>query len=297
MVTSGSLKKRVVFIVNPISGKGEKQGIERMIADHIDTNKYQWEVIHTTGPDHATEISRKAALEGVDVVVAIGGDGTVNEVTAGLVGTATALGIIPAGSGNGLSRHLRIPAKPKKAIAIINRCKIIKIDTATIDGNIFVNLAGVGFDATVADKFSKAGSRGFSTYFRITARSYMNYKPKKYTMIIDGVEIKRRALMVSFANSSQFGNNASINPGADVSDGFIDVCILGKIPFWKAPFIAPLLFMKKFDQTRYVEIIRAREVILKQKKERVIHIDGDPRLAGKELTMKIDPLSLNVIVP
>ena len=289
--------KKILFIVNPISGKGKQRQIEALITRYLDHRLYDHTIQYTTGPGDATTIARQAASDRYDVVVAVGGDGTVNEVTAGLVGSETALAIIPAGSGNGLSRHLKIPLNGVRALEVINRLKTLKIDTATIDDNIFVNIAGIGFDATIAKKFGDAGTRGFATYFKVTTRSYLNYKPKKYILTIDGKKIKRRALMVTFANSSQFGNNASIDPGASVSDGYIDVCILRKIPFFKVPFLAPLLFMRKFDRTRYVEIIRAKEVVLRQKRKRVIHVDGDTRKAGKEFTMKIVPLSLNVVVP
>jgi len=291
------IPKRVLFIVNPISGSGKQKSIERLIGERLDKNRFNVEIVLTDAPGNAIEISRKAAADGVDIVVAVGGDGTVNEIATGLVGTGTALAIVPAGSGNGLARHLKIPMNLKHAIDLIGQGKILKIDTATINDQLFVNVAGVGFDASIAKKFAAAGKRGFSTYFRITASTYKNYEPKQYTLIIDGKVIKRRALLVSFANSSQFGNNTSIDPDASVNDGFIDVCIVGKMPEWKTLFYAPLLFLRKFDQTRYVEIIRAKEVVLKRKKGRNIHLDGDPKIMGKELSMKINPLSLNVIVP
>ncbi|MCK9422271.1 MAG: diacylglycerol kinase family lipid kinase [Bacteroidales bacterium] len=290
-------KSRILFIVNPVSGSMKQKGIERLLSERIDKDRFDYRVVYTEGPGHATELSRMAAEEGMDFVVAVGGDGTVNETAAGVVGTETAMGIIPTGSGNGLSRHLRISMKVKRAIDIINQAKTIKIDTATLNDQLFVNVAGVGFDAHVAKKFSKAGKRGFSTYFKVTANAYRDYKPRKYTLTIDGKVIKRRALLVSFANSSQFGNNTSIDPNASLDDGFIDVCIVGKIPFWKTGFLAPLLFIRKFDQTRYVEIIRAKEVQLIRKKGKSIHLDGDPKKMGKELTMKINPLSLRVVVP
>lgn len=289
--------KRILFIINPISGMGKKTAVVQQIKDRLDKTRFSPEFVYTDFAGHATEISRKAAADGVDIVAAVGGDGTVNETAAGLVGTETALAIIPAGSGNGLARHLRIPMNMKRALDIINLGKSLKIDTATINGQLFVNLAGVGFDASVAKKFAEAGTRGFSTYLRITNSSYKDYQPRQYTLVIDGIIYKRRALLISFANSSQFGNNTSIDSTASITDGYIDVCIVGKMPYWKALLYAPLLFLKKFDQTRYVEIIRAREVVLKRKKGKSIHLDGDPKIMGKELTMKINPLSLNVIGP
>ena len=289
--------EHILFIVNPVSGIGKQKGVEKLIESRLDKTRFIASIAYTNAPGHATEISHTAAADGVDIVVAVGGDGTVNETAAGLVGTDTALAIVPAGSGNGLARHLKIPMNLKRAIDIINIGKVLKIDTATINDQLFVNVAGVGFDASVAKKFAVAGKRGFSTYLRITTNSYKNYEPKQYTLVIDGKIIKRRALLISFANSSQFGNNTSIDPTASINDGYIDVCIVGKMPYWKALFLAPLLFLKKFDQTRYIEIIRAREVILKRRKGKSIHLDGDPKVMGKELTMKINPLSLNVIAP
>ena len=287
--------KRILFIVNPISGIVKQKKVEGLIRDRLDHSVYFPEIVYTERAGHATEISRDAAARGVDVVVAVGGDGTVNETATGLIGTNTAMAILPAGSGNGLARHLKIPMNLGRAIDLINRCTIRKIDTATINDQVFVNVAGVGFDAAVARRFADAGTRGFSTYLRITASSYQNYKPKQYTLEIDGKTIKRRALLISFANSSQFGNNTTIDASASVTDGYIDVCIVGKIPFWKAMFYAPLLFLKKFDSTKYIEIIRAKEVKLTRKKGKNIHLDGDPKLMGKELVMKINPLSLSVI--
>jgi YegS/Rv2252/BmrU family lipid kinase len=289
--------KRIRFIINPISGIGKQKKVEQLIQEKLNLSVYQPEIVYTERQGHATEISIDAAKLGFDVVVAVGGDGTINEVASGLVGTATTMAILPAGSGNGLARHLKIPMNLTKAITLINQGFVRKIDTATINDQLFVNLAGVGFDASVAKKFAAAPKRGFSTYLRITTSSYQAYKPKQYTLEIDGKIIKRRALLISFANSSQFGNNTSIDPSASVSDGYIDVCIVGKMPLWKALFYSPLLFLKKFDQTKYIEIIRAKNVVLKRKKGKSVHLDGDPTLMGKTLVMQINPLSLSVITP
>jgi len=293
----GAEKKHILFIVNPISGVGKQKGIEQLIARELDRSKYTYAVAFTEGPGHAVTLCREAALSGTDVVVAIGGDGTVNETATGILGTETALGIIPTGSGNGLSRHLKIPMNSKKAIGIINQGKIKKIDTATINDTFFVNIAGVGFDASVAKKFALSERRGFATYLQITSNTYKDYKPRKYTLAIDGETITRKALLVSFANSNQWGNNITINPGARLDDGYIDVCIVQKVPFLKTIFMAPLLFLKRFDRTSYVEIIRAKEVQLIRKKGKSVQVDGDPKKMGKELNVKILPLSLSVIVP
>ncbi|MCX6286476.1 MAG: diacylglycerol kinase family lipid kinase [Bacteroidetes bacterium] len=289
--------KKIIFIVNPISGIGKQKGIEKLIGKHLDASAFEFSIIYTEKPGHAAEISKDAINRGLDAVIAVGGDGTVNETARGIIGSETALGIIPTGSGNGLSRHLKIPMNPAKAIRILNQYKTTRIDTATLNDNLFVSVAGVGFDARVAKEFAKSEKRGFGKYFNIATTAYANYKPRKYTMVIDGQEIIRKALMISFANSNQFGNNTSIDPNAKLDDGFIDVCIVSKVPYWKTVFLAPLLFMKRFDLTSYVEIIQAKDVELVRKKGKSGHLDGDPFLAGKNVHLKIQPLSLKVIIP
>jgi diacylglycerol kinase (ATP) len=290
-------RKKILFVVNPISGHGRQKMIEELIDGHLDKTKYDPTILQTTGPGHASVLSQDAVREGFDIVVAVGGDGTVNEVGQALVGTSASMAIIPTGSGNGLARHLKIPFDVRKAIEVINRCNIKKIDTATVNDKAFLSVAGVGYDAYVARKFAKAGKRGFVTYFRIVSREYPMYRPRKYEIEIDGNKIIRRALLVTFANSSQFGNNTSIDPGASLDDGYIDVCIVRRIPLLLLPFYAPMLFIKTFHKTHYIEIIKAKSVTVKRKKGKAIHFDGDPYKMGKTLEMKINPLSLNIIVP
>jgi diacylglycerol kinase (ATP) len=290
-------KKVILFIVNPISGIGKQKNIEKLIKAHSDDTICDYQVKFTTGPGNGTMLATEAVSNGVDVVVAIGGDGTVNEIGQALVGSPTALGIIPTGSGNGLARHLKIPFQFIRAIDVINKGKIRKIDTATINGQIFLSMAGVGYDAFVAKKFAKALKRGFFTYFRIVSEEYTQYRPKKYILEIDGKTIYRKALSITFANSNQFGNNTSIDPAAKLDDGLIDVCIVRRVPLWLIPFYVPMLFTKTFHKTQYIEIIKAKQALVRRKKGKTIHLDGDPCQTGKLLEMKVNPLSLNIIVP
>lgn len=292
-------RKTIRFIVNPASGssRSRSKDVAQLIDQYLDKTVFIPEITFSSAPGQSFILSREAADQGIDIVVAVGGDGSVNEVAKGLTGYNVTLGIIPIGSGNGLARHLNIPMDISKAIEILNFGKTMLIDTVSINDNQFISIAGVGFDALVADKFAQSETRGFLTYFRIATRAYPFYKPKKYELDIDGKIIKRRALFISFANSDQFGYNTTIAPNADITDGLIDVCIVQKIPMFKAPLIAHLLLAKKIDQSSYVEIIKARQVFLRRRKNEVINIDGEPVLLSRNLSLKVNHLALRVAIP
>lgn len=290
-------KKKIVFIVNPISGFVKRKLNERIIEQHLDKSQYDYQILFTEFPGHAIELSRNAAQNGVDIVVAVGGDGSVNEVTRGILGTDTVLGIIPFGSGNGLAHYLHIPFQVGRAIHVINSGKIREIDTLSVNNKVCVSIAGVGFDALVAKKYEEIKSRGFHSYFKIILQEYIKYKPKKYKLNIDGKKMAVKALFISFANSNQFGYNAYIAPHAEIDDGLIDVCIIKKIPLAQLIFLANLLFLKKIEKTKYIQIIQGAEIRLKRKKEKPVNIDGEYFKLSKKLHIEINPKSLKVIVP
>jgi diacylglycerol kinase (ATP) len=291
------MTKKILFIVNPISGSGKNNPLEKYIEERFGTPDFSYTIAYTERAGHATELSKTAVAEGTDIIVAVGGDGTVNETARAIIGTECMLGIIPRGSGNGLARHLKLPFNVRKGLESIAAGKYISIDTATLDDKVFLSIAGMGYDAHVAKKFAQAGTRGFLTYFKIVSSDYKNYKPRKYKLIIDGKTIKRTAFMVSFANSNQFGNNTSIDPNAVIDDGYIDVCIVRKVPMLRLPFTLPLLFLGQFDKSLYIEIIRGKTITIKRKKGKAVHLDGDPYDSGKQIEIKIHPLSLKIIVP
>ncbi len=291
-------KKKILFIVNPKSGMRKKRNFERKIRLFLDHSAYAPTVVYTTKSGHATELAKNALSEGIKFLVAVGGDGTINEIGQVVAGTDAVLGIIPAGSGNGLARHLGLPVySMKKAIGIINRCKVKRIDTALINDKVFLSTAGIGYDAHVAKKMASAKTRGLLTYFWIVSHEYLNYGPRKYTIDIDGQRIERKAFLITLANSSQFGYNTAISPEARVDDGFIDVCIVRKIPFLLVPFVIPRLFSRSFHKTHYIEIIRGKNVSIERKQGKSVHFDGDYYAMGKSLTMNINPSSLNIIIP
>ncbi len=291
-------KKKVLFIVNPISGTRGKRNLPRIINENIDKNQFEISIVNTEYAGHAIELSKQGVTEGYDIIVAVGGDGTVNEVASQLIHEKPVFGIIPGGSGNGLARHLNIPLSPVKAIHLINKGLVTKIDTAKVNDRVFVSIAGVGFDALVAKKFAESNTRGFLTYFKIATQEFLNYKPKKYKLKFpDGRKIKRRAFFISFANSNQFGFNTQIAPNARLNDGKLDICIAKKPNILQTPILANLLLLKMIDKSPLMEIIPTTEVKIKRKKNKVVNIDGEPVKLTKNLTVKIVPLSLKVIIP
>jgi len=291
------VKQKIIFIINPISGVGRQKKVEKLIEEHLDCSFFDYIIVYTETQYHAVEICKKAATEKIPFVVIVGGDGTVNEAAKGLIGSETTLGIIPTGSGNGLAHHLNIPLNIADAIEIINYHKTTKIDTASINGKMFVSIAGVGFDALVAHEFAKSKKRGFWSYLRVAVREYILYKPKRYKIIADGKTIICKALLISFANSDQFGYNASIAPKAIIDDGYIDICIFKKVPVFMAPYLASMMFIKKIDETTFMNIIKVKEARIISRKIKVVHIDGDPFEMSRELLLKVNPLSLKIIVP
>jgi len=293
-----NIKKRILFIVNPISGSRRRRNHVELINDYVDKNKYDINIALTKYAGHAVEISRQAVKDKYDVIVAVGGDGTVNEVASQMINSNSTLGIIPGGSGNGLARHLNIPLTALRAISLLNKGIVTTIDTATVNNRPFISIAGVGFDALVAKKFAESPRRGFLTYFRIVANEFLTYKPKKYKLSFDeGLYIKRRAFFISFANSNQFGYNAKIAPNARLNDGKIDICIAQKPNVFQTPVVANLMLLKLIDKSPLMDIISTTGVVIKRKKNKVINIDGEPVKLDKELVIKVVPSSLKVIIP
>ncbi len=289
-------KLKIAFIVNPFSGMGKHLGIEQAILKYLDRKKFDYRISFTERPHHAKELSEQAISDNCDVIVAVGGDGTVNEVAQPIVGTNRMLGIIPSGSGNGLARHLNIPIDSEKAIRLLNGLNSKSIDAVEVNNQFFVSIAGVGFDARVAKKYAGQKQRGFLKYFQIVFLEYFRYRPRKFTMTVNGKKITRKALFISFANSDQFGYNTTIAPGAKIDDGLIDICIMKKVPLWKIMLVVPLLFTKKINRSPYMEIIRANIVDIRQKKK-TINLDGEPIKMSKHLHIEVKPQSLKVLVP
>lgn len=291
------VNEKTVFIINPIAGTNHKQVILDAInqAFHIDT----YELFFSEFSGHANEIAVSKAADGYVDFVAVGGDGTVNEVASALAGTSCNLGIIPVGSGNGLARHLRIPLTLKESLEVIKHRHIKTIDVGKANGQYFFCTCGIGFDASVGKKFMDERKRGMINYVRAAFHQYINYSPKSYTLKTDNKKIDLDAFLVTFANSSQFGNNAYIAPHAVIDDGLLDLCILRPFPKTSTIELGLRLFFKNIDQSPYLEVIKIQKASLKRKgkKKMIVHLDGEPMIIKKKLKIKIIPGALNIMVP
>lgn len=288
-------KKKIIFVVNPISGTQGKKAILKWIDERIDRSIYDYSIVRTEYAGHASIIAKEAVKDGIDIVVAIGGDGTINEIGRSLVHTNTALGIIPCGSGNGLARHLRIPMDPKAAIEIINQGDKCCIDYGKINNIPFFCTCGVGFDAFVSLKFADSGKRGLLTYLENTLHESLVYQPETYEIENEEGTMKYKAFLIACGNASQYGNNAYITPQASLTDGLMDITIMEPFTVLDVPSLSFQLFNKTIDQNSRIKTMRAKKIKIHRTKEGVLHFDGDPLMAGKELEVEIIPKGLHVI--
>lgn len=292
----GMQKRKIAFIINPISGTKSKVRVLRYIRTHPVLRNDSLQLYKTKCAGDATAAAQKFAEEGYDIVVAIGGDGTVNEVAQGLMNTKTALGIIPMGSGNGLARDLGLPMNFEKAVDTLVSKKIITIDGGTVNDQYFFCTSGVGYDALVGNCFANAKSRGLITYAKISFEKFFRYKPQNYSLHINGKELKVKALLITIANASQWGNNIRIAPEANMNDGLFDVVILSPFPLYAAPSLGIRVFRKVIHRSHYVQVIRTSSLTIEREEEGFIHYDGEPGFSGKKLKFNILPSVLKVIV-
>jgi YegS/Rv2252/BmrU family lipid kinase len=290
-------KKTIVFIINPISGTQSKRTILRLIDELMDRERYDYRVVRTQYAGHAVEIAQEAAQAGTDLVVAIGGDGTINEVGRALVHTSTTMGIIPCGSGNGLARHLHIPMDAREAIRLINEYPTLCIDYGIINGRPFFCTCGVGFDAFVSLKFADSGKRGLLTYLENTLHESLTYEPETYE--IENVEgtVKYKAFLIACANASQYGNNAYIAPQASLTDGVMDITILEPFTVLDVPSLAFQLFNRSINRNSCIKTLRAKKIKIHRQHGGVLHFDGDPVMDGKDIEVEIVPQGLTVVAP
>ena len=288
-------KKSILFLVNPKSGVSRKRRVPQMVGQYIDHNRYDSRVCYTQHARHAYELAKEAAANGVDVVVAVGGDGTVNEVARALVHTGTALGVIPCGSGNGFARHLGIPIGIKKSIEFINAAEPMNIDYGKINGQSFFCSCGIGFDALVSNDFAKGNGRGVFNYIRQSLVDWVKYNPETYIVETESMKEKFEAFVIACGNASQYGNNAYIAPFASMCDGLITASILSPFNAFEVPLMATHLFTHTFDECSHVTTVAAPWMRIVREKPGPVHYDGEPCLMGEELFVEMVPAGLKVL--
>jgi diacylglycerol kinase family enzyme len=291
------MKKRLLFVINPISGDIDKSESEQLLRDFCTVNHFDFHLYQTTGQDDKHQLQRKIERLQPDAVIAVGGDGTVNLAGTALIGKEIALGIVPLGSGNGLSKDLKIPQDFEAALEVIAGFNIHPIDTLELNGHPSLHLSDVGFNALIVKRFSEGEKRGLASYAFHVVREYVNYQPKYYEVKTDREEFKGKAFMVTVANANMFGSNATINPTGKVDDGEFEVCILEEFPKTEGVAILYDLFTAGIHTSLRSRILHCRQASIFNTEEEVTQIDGEPIDLGKHIEAHIKPASLRVILP
>ena len=289
-------KKKILFIMNPISGNARKTGIPKIIEKTLDKELFDFEIEQTCYAGHACELAGKAKESGYDAVIAVGGDGTVNEVGKALTHSSTALGIIPCGSGNGLARHLMLPMDMVKAVEVINAFAIHDLDYGVINGIPFFCTCGMGFDAFISMKFAESGRRGPVTYIENILREGVKYKPETYEITDDNGSSLCRAFLISCANASQYGNNAYIAPQASMSDGLLDVIIMEPFDILDAPQISIDMFNKTLDKNSKIKTFRTKHIQIHRQNPGFIHYDGEPIMTDSDVDISVRDKGIKIII-
>lgn len=291
-------KQKIYVIINPISGTGSKESIPTQIAQRVNQHHTELQFFLTGYPGHACEIAQKAVADNAQCVIAVGGDGTVNEVARGLIQSRTALGIIPFGSGNGLARDLHIPLNPDKAIEVATGNNFIReIDYGMANDHVFFCTCGMGFDANVSENFSKEKVRGPLMYIKNVIGTYIDYKPERYDIIYPEGHISEDALLVTCANATQYGNNAVIAPHANLNDGLLNIAILKPFGILDIPQTTIQLFSRNMDRSKYLTEVITSQALIRRRTEGWIHLDGDPVYEKADISIKVVPKGLKVMVP
>jgi YegS/Rv2252/BmrU family lipid kinase len=300
---SSSPGQKVAVIINPISGAGRRRDLARaraeLAAAIIDEHRLDGEVFVTERSGHARELTHAARRRGVTLLVAWGGDGTVNEVGSALIGSDASLAIVPGGSGNGLARELGIPRDPSSAFRVIFEGRTRVIDAGELDGHMFFNVAGIGLDARVAHRFAIGGleRRGFVRYLELAAREILSFTPVDCSLTTDddGSVCRVRPLLIAIANARQYGNGALIAPDARLDDGKLDIVIVEHRAPWRVLVQAPRLFSGTVAQVPGVSIRRALSAVISADAPLVYHVDGEPHVGGLSVKARIHPGALRVV--
>ncbi len=268
-----------------------------LIHEKLDTTRWTPEIVFTERADHAPELARKAAEAGARLVVAVGGDGTVNEVARGVLGTSAALGILPKGSGNGLARHLGIPLVLPQALELLNQPSFGKIDTCNINGHAFFCTAGIGFDGLISSVFAKSAKRGLSSYIQLIIREFTSFSAKPATVRVNGKELTSDFFVVAFGNASQYGNNAYIAPMANIQDGLLDICLIRHVGVAEAIQLGYGLLTKQIANSSLAEFHTCSTIEVESPEAQHFHADGEYMGEATSFNIQLSPASLEVVAP
>ncbi len=291
-------EKRITFIINPVAGGRRKDKFERKLKKIFGESGYEVKSCFTMYPSHAFEFAREEVQNGTDVIVAVGGDGTINEVARALIGSGSVLGIIPFGSGNGFARHFGFPLTAQRALKTLRRGKTGTIDVGYVNDKAFFCTSGLGFDAETGYFFSHFDKRGFLSYALSFIRVFRDYKPESYEIEVNGEIRNFEAFFINIANISQFGYHFYVAPHASTVDGFLDLVVVRKFPKWKGLILAFRSFLGTIHKSRYVYHEKACEIrIVKPNGRKIIHIDGDPEFSDGTLHYRLESHALKVILP
>jgi len=290
-------KKFIRFIVNPFSGATSKKKLQETVYEMLDHSQYSYDYCLTEGPEHATELAKIAVDQDYYMVVAVGGDGTVNEVASALRDTNTILGIIPGGSGNGFAMYIGIGRNFKKAIKIINEGKVKEIDSCEVNNRFFINLAGIGFDARIAYKIKKSASRGLALYLRTIVKEAMNFEIKKFSLELDEGIIEDEYGVIVVANAAMYGYNFTIAPEAELKDGLFDVVMIKKASIFRYMMSSWRFLNGSIAKSNLVEIKKSKKAVIHSETGNYYHLDGEGYKSPTELRFKMFPNSIKVMFP
>jgi len=289
--------KHLLFVLNPIAGDVDKEELEGEINDICEQHHIRCCIYKTTGENDAEALKLRLQNNSFDAVFAIGGDGTVSMVAAQLIGTSIPLGIVPLGSGNGLSKDLGIPQDTEEALQLIHRQVVRNIDTLSINGIPSIHLSDLGFNALVVTRFCEGDTRGPGSYAWIAMQEYLGYEPKRYRIETDAESFEGPAFMVTVANANAYGTNSNINPNGILNDGRFEICLIE--PFPKAAGIGILykLYTDSIDTSVYTRRFSCKAATIYNLDQEFMHIDGEPVNLGQVLNIKMHAKSLKVILP
>lgn len=267
--------------------------LSKLIEQIAQEKRVHAQIVYTEAQGHAIElVQQHLPLRKWSAIVAIGGDGTMNEIGSTLVMGDVPMGIIPMGSGNGLARHLGIPLSATAALKRLFSGKPLRIDSALLNDRPFFCTAGIGFDAYVGSLFSVQKQRGLLTYMRVSFNSYWNYKPQQFVLNGESLE----AFSITIANAGQYGNNAWIAPQANLQDGTLDICTIQPFPKWYGAVLANKLFAKTLQSSRYTSYQRVQNTRIDTDRPALVHYDGEPlQLDTNRIDIKIRPASISII--